>query len=152
MKKESFVEHRSDSLWGTDYIANPFFFLLRVSMTTIKNLRWQLGEEITRVTFGNLVTLLVQQLKKKIDHKNCATGYWLALSLFNFFRKVLDEWCHIFSEHYPSNFSTELSSEIFDCFNRNFLIQEGGIGNVVSNSHWIIPVLKKELFMDASYM
>ena len=37
----------------------------------------------------------------------------------------------------PNNFSTELSSQIFDCCPRNFLIQEERIGNVVSTSHWI---------------
>ena len=74
------IQHRSDSMWGTDYIANPFFFLLGISRTTIKNLRWQLSGEITQVTFGKFVTLLVQQLKKKFVHKNCATGYCLPLS------------------------------------------------------------------------
>ena len=38
-------------------------------------------------------------------------------------------------------FSTELSTQIFDCCPRNFLIQEEKIGNVVSTSHWIRPVL-----------
>ena len=124
------ITHRSDSMWGTDYIANPFFFLLRVSRTTIKNPRWQLGGEIT---FGKFVTLLVKQLKKKCVHKNCATGYWLPLSLFNFLLNILDQRCHIFSifstfsifsSHYLSNFSTEFSSQIFDCCHRNFLFQE----------------------------
>ena len=32
------------------------------------------------------------------------------------------------------NFSTELSSQIFDCCPRKFLIQEERIGNVVSTS------------------
>ena len=46
----------------------------------------------------------------------------------------------IFSEDYLNNFSTELSSQIFDCCPRNFLIEEERIGNVVSTSHWIRPV------------
>ena len=128
-------------MWGTDYIANPFFFLLRVSRTRIKNLRWQLVGEITPVTFRKFVALFVQQLKKKIVHKNCATGFWLPLSLFKLFLKVLDQQCHKFSKGYLSNFSTELSSQTFDCCPRNFLIQEETIRNVVSTSHWITPVL-----------
>ena len=44
------------------------------------------------------------------------------------------------SEVYLNNFSTELSSQIFDCCPRNFLIQEKQNGNVVSTSHWIRPV------------
>ena len=43
-------------------------------------------------------------------------------------------------QSYLSNFSTELSSQIFDCCPRNFLIQEKQNGNVVSTSHWIRPV------------
>ena len=31
--------HRRDSIQGTDYIANPFFLNLKVSRTTIENLR-----------------------------------------------------------------------------------------------------------------
>ena len=54
-------------MWGTDYIANCFFLNLKVSRTTIKNLRWQLGGETTQVTFGKFVTLLVQNLKKKFE-------------------------------------------------------------------------------------
>ena len=60
----------------------------------------------------------------------------------NFFKKFLDQWCWRFSERYPNNFSTELSSQIFDCCPRNFLIQEERIGNVVSTSHWIRPVVQ----------
>ena len=58
------LEHRSDSMWDTDYIANPFFLNY---WTTIENLRWQLGGEIIQVTFGKSSTLLVQQLKKKFE-------------------------------------------------------------------------------------
>ena len=43
---------RSDSMWGTDYIAILFFLDQKVSRTTIENLRWQLGGEIIQVTFG----------------------------------------------------------------------------------------------------
>ena len=54
-------------MWGTDYIAILFFLDLKVSRTTIENLRWQLSGEITQVTFGKSSTSLVQQLKKKIE-------------------------------------------------------------------------------------
>ena len=40
------IEHRCDSIQGTDYIANPFFVNLRVSKTKIENLRWQVGGDI----------------------------------------------------------------------------------------------------------
>ena len=50
--------------------------------------------------------------------------------------------CHKFSKSYPSNFSTEFSSQIFDCCPRNFLIQEERIGNVVSTMNWITPVYR----------
>ena len=50
----------------------------------------------------------------------------------NFFLKLLDQGCWRFSKGYLNNFSTELSTQIFDCCPRNFLIQEGRIGNVVS--------------------
>ena len=103
-----------------------------------REISWNLKET---VTFGKSSTSLVQQLKKKFVHKNCATGYWLPLSLFKFFLKFLDQQCWRFSEGYLNNFSTKLSSQIFDCCPRNFLIHEERIGNVVSTSHWITPVL-----------
>ena len=59
--------HRSDSMWGTDYIAILFFLDEKVSRTTIKNLSWQLGGEIIQVTFGKSSTSLVQQIKKKFE-------------------------------------------------------------------------------------
>ena len=62
-------------------------------------------------------------------------------SLFKFFLKLLDQQCWRFSEGYLNNFSTELSTQIFDCCPRNFLIQEKQNGNVVSTSHWIRPVI-----------
>ena len=68
-------------------------------------------------------------------------------SLFNFFLKLLDQRCWRFSEGYPNNFSTKLSSQIFDCCPRNFLIQEKQNGNVVSTSHWIWPVQKQCIFV-----
>ena len=68
------------------------------------------------------------------------------ISFFTFFLTVLDRRCHKFSKGYSSNFSTELSSQIFDCCPRNFLIQEERIGNVVSTSHWIRPVFMFFLF------
>ena len=87
----------------------------------------------------------VQELKKlnkkNLNKLHCATGYWLPCSLFKFFLKFLDQRCWRFSKGYLNNFSTELSSQIFYCCPRNFLIQEERIGNVVSTSHWIRPVL-----------
>ena len=59
-----------------------------------------------------------------------------------FFLKLLDQGCGRCSEGYLNNFSTELSTQIFDCCPRNFLIQEERIGNVVSTSHWIRPVVE----------
>ena len=53
---------------------------------------------------------------------------------------MLDKWCGRFSEGYLNDFSTKLSSQIFDWCPRNFLIQEKQNGNVVSTSHWIRPV------------
>ena len=44
---------------------------------------------------------------------------------------------------YLNNFSTKLSSQIFDCYPRNFLIQEKQNGNVVSTSPWIRPVVRE---------
>ena len=67
-------------------------------------------------------------------------GNWLPCSLFKFFLTLLDQWCWRFSEGYLNNLSTKLSSQIFDCCLRNFLIQEKQNGNVVSTSHWIRPV------------
>ena len=83
---------------------------------------------------------------RKFVHKNCATRYWLQISFLNFFLKVLDQQCHKVSKGYLSNFSTELSSQIFDCCPRNFLIQKETIGNVVSTSHWITPVRSLTVF------
>ena len=80
-------------------------------------------------------------LRKNLNKLCCATGYWLPCSLFKFFLKFLDQQCWRFSEGYLNNFSTELSSQICDCCPRNFLIQEERIGNVVSTSHWIRPVV-----------
>ena len=74
---------------------------LRVSRTKIENLRCQVGENINFITFGKLVTLLVQKLKKKCAHKNCESRYWLQISLFTFFLKFLGQWCYKFSEGYP---------------------------------------------------
>ena len=65
---------------------------------------------------------------------HCATQYWLPRSLFKFFVKLLDQRCWRFSEGYLNNFSTELSTQIFDCCPRNLLIQEERIDNVVNTS------------------
>ena len=93
---------------------------------------------------------LTLQLQCICNKLRCATGYWLPRSLFNFFLKFLDQRCWRFSEGYLNNFSTELSSQIFDCCPRNFLIQEERIGNVVSPSHWIRPVLKICIYVHLS--
>ena len=36
------LDHRRDSIQGTDYIVNPFFLNLKVSRITIENIRWQI--------------------------------------------------------------------------------------------------------------
>ena len=79
-------------LYYTQVVFNSRYWLdchlnLRVSGTTIENLRWQFSEDINFITFGKFVTLLVQQLEKKCVHKNCATRYWLPTSLFTFILK-----------------------------------------------------------------
>ena len=38
----------------------------RVSVTTIENLRWQLGKDIKFITLGKFVTLLVKNLRKNV--------------------------------------------------------------------------------------
>ena len=58
----------------------------------------------------------------------------------NFFLSFWTNDVDDFPKGYLNNFSTELSSQIFDCCPRNFLIQEERISNVVSTSHWIWPV------------
>ena len=75
--------------------------------------------------------------------KNCATVYWLALRFFKFILNFLNQQCNKFSKSYSNNFSTDLSSQIFYCCPRNFLIQEERIGNVVSTTNWITPVLSE---------
>ena len=57
------LNHRRDSIQGTDYIANYLVLNLRVSRTTIENLKWWVGGDIIPLTFGKFVTLLVQKLK-----------------------------------------------------------------------------------------
>ena len=59
-------------------------------------------------------------LRKNLNKLHCAKGYWLPISLFKFFLKLLDQQCWRFSKGYLNNFSTELSSQIFDCYPRNF--------------------------------
>ena len=54
-------------MWGTDYIAIPFFLNSKVPRTTIENLSWQLGGKIIQVTFEKFSTSLVKQLKKKFE-------------------------------------------------------------------------------------
>ena len=58
---------------------------LRVSRTKIKNLRWQVSEDINFITCGKFVTSLVQKLKKKMCSRNYESRYWLQISLFTFF-------------------------------------------------------------------
>ena len=55
--------HRSDSMWDTDYMAISFIGL-KVSRTTIENLRWQLDGEIIQVTIGKSSTSLVRNLDR----------------------------------------------------------------------------------------
>ena len=55
--------HGSDSIQGTDYIANYFFLNLRVSKAKIENLKWWIGGDIIPLTFEKFVTILVQKLK-----------------------------------------------------------------------------------------
>ena len=93
-------------------------------------------EKLLRWPLENLWHRWSKTLRENLNKLICAIGYWLAISLLTFFLKVLDQWCHQFSEGYLSNFSTELSSQIFDICPRNFVIQEERIGNVVSTSHW----------------
>ena len=45
------LDHRRDSVQGAEYIANPFFLNLKVSRTTIGNLRWLFGGDIIQVKF-----------------------------------------------------------------------------------------------------
>ena len=62
--------HRRDSIQGTDYIATYFFLNLKVSRAKIENLKLWIGGDIISLTFGKIVTLLVQKLKtlgKKTD-------------------------------------------------------------------------------------
>ena len=47
---------------------------LRVSRTKIKNLRWQVSEDINFITCGKFVTSLVQKLKKKCVHEIVSQG------------------------------------------------------------------------------
>ena len=90
-------------------------------------------------------------LRKNLNKLHCATGYWLPYSFFKFFLKLLDQQCWRFSEGYLNNFSTKLSSQIFNCCPRNFLIQEERIGNVVSTSHWIRPVSEIDMYIWRRY-
>ena len=77
--------HRSDSMWGSDYIAILFFLDQKVSRKTIENLRWQLGGEIIQITFRKSSTSLVQNLRKNLN-KLCGSQYPVAQhSLFKFF-------------------------------------------------------------------
>ena len=55
--------HRRDSIQGIDYIANPFFMNLKVS---IQNLRWQFSGDIIQVTFRKSVTSLVPKNVNKL--------------------------------------------------------------------------------------
>ena len=99
-------------------------------------------EKLFKQPWENLQHHWSNNLRKNINEL-CGSQYPVAqCSLFKFFLKLLDQWCWRFSEGYLNNFSTELSSQIFDCCPRNFLIQEKQNGNVVSTSHWIRPVSK----------
>ena len=106
-----------------------------------QNLRWQLGGESIQVTFGNLQHRWSKNLRKNLNKLHGSQYPVAQYSFFKFFLKLFDQWCWRFSKGYLNNFSTELSSQIFDFCPRNFLIQEQQNGNVVSTSHWIRPVL-----------
>ena len=58
------VALHEETIQGTDYIANPFFLYLKVSRTTIENLRWQFSGDIIWGTFRKSVT---PKLKKKCE-------------------------------------------------------------------------------------
>ena len=58
-----YLQHRRDSIQGTDYIVNDIFLNLRVFRTKIEHLKWRLKRDTIQITFGKFVTLLVQQLK-----------------------------------------------------------------------------------------
>ena len=62
-KSEPNLNHRHDSIQGTDYIANYFFLNLWVSREKFENLKWWISGDIIPLTFKNFVTLLVQKLK-----------------------------------------------------------------------------------------
>ena len=119
-----------------------FFLNYKVSRTVIKNLRWQIGEEITQITLENLWHRWSKTLRKNVNKLIGSQYPFAQISFFTFLLKVLNWQCH---KGYSSNFSTELSSQIFDCCPRNFLIQEERIGNVVSTSNWIRPVYWRDL-------
>ena len=55
MQGNKLIHHSSDSIQGTDYIANNFFNL-KVSRTKIKNLKWKIGWNIIKLTFEKFVT------------------------------------------------------------------------------------------------
>ena len=98
-------------------------------------------EKLFRWPSENLQHHWSNNLRKNLN-KLCGSQYPVAqCSLFKFFLKLLDQQCLRFSEGYLNNFSTELSTQIFDCCPRNFLIQEKQNGNVVGTSHWIWPVV-----------
>ena len=83
------------------------------------------------------MTAWSKNLRKKLNKLHGSQYPVAQCSLFKFFLKLLDQRCWRFSKGYLSNFSTELSSQIFDYCPRNFLIQEKQNCNVVSTSHWI---------------
>ena len=100
------------------------------------------------VTLG-WVKLCDFQFKRTENHNFTNNQYEPAcgiLSLFDIFLSCWTNDVEDFFEGYLNNFSTELSSQIFDCCPRNFLIQEKQNGNVVSTSHWIRLVLKIATF------
>ena len=78
-------------------------------------------------------------LKKISSQKLCnrvLTITHLIIIFLKVFRPVMIQ---IF-KGYPNNFSAKLSSQIFKCYARNFLIHEERIGNVVITTNWITPV------------
>ena len=102
-------------------------------------------EKLFRKLLENLQHHWSNNLRKNLNKVHGSQYPVAQCTLFKFFLKLLDQRCWRFSEGCLNNFSTELSTQIFNCCHRNFLIQEKQNGNVVSTSHWIRPVMRLSL-------
>ena len=71
----------------------------RVSRTTIKNLRWQLGGEIIRVTFGKFVT---SNNLRKISTQKLCNRILTTTQFIHIFLTFFDHWCYRFFKGYPT--------------------------------------------------